>query len=240
MRRSNLVVIRSVPLALALLGSAVAVLMLKPVQRSPVEPPRTETLRAFLQRGPACYHWNELSSDPHRTHSGGVLFILHGERVFSAAWYTTAHSARAWPVVAGIGFTEGNTIQIAYRNATGDPAHAFYHALCRFEIDPRTRAFHCVFTQQTQAGGEPTPGAADGTLAEVAEPEFDDYLPMARSRAEAADEPVENDRCPVLSENPGKLEFEFCYQGQYFHFCCPSCMNVFKARPKSFVVRPRE
>ena len=40
---------------------------------------------------------SELSNDPHRTHSGGLLFLLHGDRVFSTAWYTTAHPARAWP-----------------------------------------------------------------------------------------------------------------------------------------------
>ncbi len=211
---------------------------MQPVERHPVEPPRTESLRDFLKRGPACYHWSELSNDPHRTHSGGLLFLLHGDRVFSTAWYTTAHPARAWPVVAGIGFVEGNTIQIAYRNATGDPAHAFYHAACRFEIDPRMHTFRCWFTQQAQDGDEPSPGAAEGTLADADDPEFDDYLPMARTRAELADEPVENDRCPVLSENPGKVEFEFFFQGRYFHFCCPSCMNVFKARPESFVNRP--
>lgn len=219
--------------ATVVLGSLAAYYFLRPTPLPQSQPTRL-SLKEFLQHGPACYHWSEIYGDVSRTHSGGLIFTLHGDTVFSTAWYTTAQPARAWPLVSGNGFLDGDTLQIAYRNATGDPAHAFYHAACRFQIDPVTREFHCDFTQQAGPIGEISPGAAHGVLVASPGPEFDAYLPALLAKASTPQQQADTEHCPVLTENAGKPENSLVYNGRTFHFCCTSCMKVFQARPEAF------
>jgi len=193
------------------------------------------SLREFLSLGTACYTWTEYTGDTPKPHQGRLVFVLQDELVYSLAWFSNARYTRPWPVVSGLGVLQGERLLLVYRNAAGDYDRAYYNTSCVFEFDPITRAFTCAFTQQAQPDGERSPGMARGTLVAAPGKEFADYIQAAELRAGMGEDRTRGSHhCAVLPHNEAKAEYQTEYKGQTYLFCCPSCLEVFKARPEMF------
>lgn len=202
--------------------------------KTPKAAPKAMDLRAFLERGPACFTWNEMAGETPIEHYGGLIFVLRGEKIYSSAWYSKAKYARKWPLVSGIGAIDGESLFIAYRNAMGDPDHEFYHAACLFEFDSVTHAFHCDYMQKAEPNGPRVPGMARGTYVEHPGEEFQMYLSAILKKADSPPVIAADHPCPVLSHNQGKPEHALIYAEKEYRFCCKACMEVFQARPEVF------
>lgn len=207
-----------------------------PPERKPRSAPNPKvlSLRAFLEQGPACYSWTEMAGDSPMPHYGGLIFVLRGEKVYSSAWFSKATYARPWPLVSGIGTIEGDALFIAYRNATGDPNHEFYHASCLFEFDAVTHAFHCDFMQKAEPDAPRAPGMARGTYVPHPGSEYQMYLTAILKKADSPPVVAAEHPCPVLSHNQGKPDHALMHEGKEYRFCCRACMEVFQARPEVF------
>jgi YHS domain-containing protein len=208
----------------------------------PVElrlPPRPPSVQDLLVKGPLCFKWSEVMGDRSIEHDGGVVFLLKDHRIFSRAWYTRAKYAREWPPVFGVGTGDGNLLHVAYRSASMDPKHEFYHTVCHFEFSPDAQTFLSHYMQQATSGSpELTPGAARGTRCEISD-DFAEQMERLKlrmvyaSRNDFADEGFEH--CPVITENRAQPQNEVLYEGKLYHFCCTSCRDVFLKNPRVFI-----
>ncbi|MCW8128771.1 MAG: hypothetical protein KIS92_00165 [Planctomycetota bacterium] len=230
------------PLFGILLGLAVLAALGNAPEPAPVpavsaEPPG---LTELLARGPVCVAWTEMAGDTPMPHEGGLVFYRHENLVYGSAWFLKATYTKAWPLVAGVGTVNNETIYIAFRNATHQEEHEFYHAACVFQYNPVTREFHCEFMQQADPYSGRVPGKARGRLVTRPGPEYDPYVSAIVKKA--ADKPVvaQFHPCPVLRHNEGKGEYTLYLANEEFHFCCPSCMDVFQANPQIFMPQRRE
>jgi YHS domain-containing protein len=62
-----------------------------------------------------------------------------------------------------------------------------------------------------QAGGTEAPSSATGGIKEM-----------------------EGNKCPVLGR-PIDKRYSYVYQGTRYYFCCPSCIEKFKAEPEKYI-----
>ena len=223
-------------IALALLAAALLALLWSRPDAPPSPGPDADAwVRAFLEQGPACYRWTEEIGGEPIPHAGGLVFVLDGQTVRSRAWFGSAEFAQPWPPVEGAGTLEGETLHIAYRSAGGDPAHAFYHAHCRFTFRRTDKSFRCTFLQRADPDGENelSPGAARGAF--VADPaqDYREHMAALDEKKESADALP----CPVLPNAEARPEISFEHAGKKYTFCCTSCRTVFEMRPEAFIER---
>lgn len=201
-----------------------------------------------LAQGPIGYSWAEVMAGEPTEHRGGVVFYRHKNRVYSRAWFTHARNSRPWPPVEGVGTLSGNEIQMAYRSASGDAKHDYYHAECRFVFDPDGKSFRCSFTQKaTPKPDDPvSPGNAAGALVPASTDEYRQHVKWVK---DLPDRPVERGPgptkqappCPVLPHMQSRSDVKALYNGREYRFCCSSCRAVFLRRPDAFVERsPRK
>lgn len=213
---------------------------------APSKPPaaaEAQGLGARLARGPVLYRWTEAGLAEALDHHGGVWFLQAGGRVYSFAWFERSEYVRPWPAVEGVGTLEGDELFMAYRNATYDPSHDFYHARVHFVFEPDARRFECDFLQQASNTGaadeDLSPGGANGVW--VAEPGLEDRAHRERlermpgsAYADGSGLHPDVPRCAVLPQRAAEPAYEVNYEGRVYRFCCPSCREVFMRRPEAF------
>lgn len=203
-----------------------------------VQQARLPGLADLLAQGPVCVAWTEMAGDSPMPHEGGLVFYLHNRLVYGSAWFQKAKFTKPWPLVAGVGSVTNDSIYIVFRNATNEPEHEFYNAACVFVYNPVTREFTCDFMQQADPFDGRVPGKARGRRVESPGQEFEPYVTAIMKKATETQAVAYGHNCAVLRHNMGKGEYALYINGQEYHFCCPSCMDVFQANPDVFMREP--
>jgi YHS domain-containing protein len=233
--------LRVLILSLALLICAMLILTLPRVKVPERQAPESTSIANWLVRNTGCFTWTEVIGDSSIDHRGGVVFLWKDNKIYSRAWFTRAKYAREWPPVFGVGTAEGNMLHVAYRSASVDPKHEFYHVVCHFEFSTDSRTFICRYMQRASSRSEElTPGAARGTRVESRD-EFEEEIDRVKARISYVEQHGTDDEsfehCPVIKENKAMPQNEALYEGKLYHFCCLSCRDVFLKNPRVFVGR---
>ncbi|MCZ7647300.1 MAG: YHS domain-containing protein [Planctomycetota bacterium] len=143
-----------------------------------------------------------------------------------------------------MGTQDGDVLRMAFRNATYEPKHDFYHADCAFTFAPDGRSFDCLFWQQAEPLNEPdenlSPGRALGQLVAPPHAETAKYLERVRrmpgeAYRKAAGLAPEVPRCAVLPQRAADVHFSAVHEGKTYYFCCPSCKGLFESAPVKFL-----
>ncbi len=194
-------------------------------------------LYSFLEI-PRLYTWVELIGEDPSNNIGGMWVQIVQGKVYSLSWSepdpdTDQHE---WPAVAGRGVLENGQMKLAWRNATGNPEHAFYHATSLGIISEKGKAINGTFLQQeTPDDTELGEGDFEATLHDQAVMSKRAEKMLSQFTYIIEQSQKSDDMCPVLPTHKGIPGINQDYQGQTYTFCCPSCKTLFNENPDAFV-----
>ncbi len=81
---------------------------------------------------------------------------------------------------------------------------------------------------------EPTP--AKTTTSQMQDMKGHDHAAMTDEPAKAVAAAIEQTTCPVMG-NPINKDLFVEYKGKKVYFCCPDCIEKFKAEPEKYIAK---